>query len=43
MCAENGDSRFKMRHRFFLELRFNYRGQNIYKVLLKIIGTNPLF
>jgi len=25
------------------EFRFNYRGQNIYKVLLKIIRTNPLF
>jgi len=25
------------------EFRFNNRGQNIYKVLLKIIRTNPLF
>jgi transposase-like protein len=25
------------------EFRFNHRGQNIYKVLLKIIRTNPLF
>jgi len=24
-------------------LRFNHRNQNIYKVLLKIIRTNPLF
>jgi hypothetical protein len=25
------------------EFRFNNRDQNIYKVLLKIIRTNPLF
>lgn len=37
-----------LKHSFYLhlkecEFRYNYRGQNIYKILLKLIRKNPLF
>jgi len=30
-------------HLMYYELRFNHRGQDIYKVLLKIVRARPLF